>query len=134
LHARFTLTKGTPKARAISPCDASPLAISWLVKNRNDLKSSAGWWNTGRCPLNLEIAVGRLREAQEAELQADCGIPSGTFSVLRADDASRIKPASCVYRPEPTAISRLKYQTTPSRSGKASSLVIAVLLLGKIGS
>jgi hypothetical protein len=55
----------------------------------------------------LEIAVGRLREAQEAELQADCGIPSGTFSVLRADDASRIKPASCVYQPEPTAISRL---------------------------
>jgi hypothetical protein len=53
----------------------------------------------------LEIAVGRLREAQEAELQADCGIPSGTFSVLRADDASRIKPAPCVYRPEPTAIS-----------------------------
>jgi hypothetical protein len=61
---------------------------------------------------NLEIAVGRLREAQEAELQADCGIPSCTFSVLRADDASRIKPASCVYRPEPTAISRFNGFTT----------------------
>jgi hypothetical protein len=28
--------------------------------------------------------------------------------MLRADDASRIKPASCDYRPEPTAISRVK--------------------------
>jgi hypothetical protein len=31
----------------------------------------------------------------------------GGLSLLRVDDASRIKPSACVYRPEPTAISRL---------------------------
>jgi glycosyltransferase involved in cell wall biosynthesis len=55
---------------------------------------------------NLETSVGRLRDAQEAEVQADCGISSCTSSVLRADDASRIKPASCADRPEPTDVSR----------------------------
>jgi hypothetical protein len=54
------------------------------------------------------FSVKPRNRSWEAELQADCGIPSCTFSVLRADDASRIKPASCVYRPEPTAISRVK--------------------------
>jgi hypothetical protein len=39
--------------------------------------------------MNLEKALGRLREEQKAEAQAVFGIPSCTSSVLRADDASR---------------------------------------------
>jgi hypothetical protein len=78
LQARFTLTRGTPKAREISLCEALPLAMSWLVKKRNEAMSVTGWLKTGRCPL--------------------------------------------------------KYQTTASLSSKASSLVIGVLLAGKIGS
>lgn len=72
-------------------------------------------WSEADAVINLDSAVGRLREAQEAELQADCGIPpsnlDGTSSVLRADDASRIKPASCDYRPELTADSRFNEGT-----------------------
>jgi hypothetical protein len=42
LQARFTLTNGTPKAREISLCDALPLMMSWLVKNRKEAISSTG--------------------------------------------------------------------------------------------
>jgi len=54
LQARFTLTKGTPKAREISLCEALPLAMSWLVKNRNEAISVTGWLKTGRCPLKYQ--------------------------------------------------------------------------------
>jgi len=54
LQARFTLTKGTPKAREISLCEALPLAMSWLVKNRNEAMSVTGWLKTGRCPLKYQ--------------------------------------------------------------------------------
>ncbi len=68
--------------------------------------------------VTLETAVGRLRDAQEAEVQADCGISSCTSSVLRADDASRIKPASCADRPEPTAVFRVTRRELPAIARK----------------
>jgi len=40
IDAHITLTIGTPKARDISLCEAVPLAMSWLLKNRNDPLSS----------------------------------------------------------------------------------------------
>ena len=38
LQDRLTVTSGTPKAREISPCEALPLEMSWLVKKRNEAK------------------------------------------------------------------------------------------------
>jgi hypothetical protein len=46
--ACFTVTSGTPKALEIWLCEALPLAMSWLVKNRNDAISSTGRVKTGR--------------------------------------------------------------------------------------
>jgi len=51
LQARFTVTSGTPNALEIWLCDALPLAMSWLVKKRNEAMSSAGCVKTGRWPL-----------------------------------------------------------------------------------
>ena len=48
---RFTVPRGTPKARAISPCVAVPLTISCVVKNRKLAKSAVAWVKTGRWPL-----------------------------------------------------------------------------------
>jgi hypothetical protein len=42
---------GTPKARETCPCEALPLMINWLVKKRNEARSSIGWLKTGKCPL-----------------------------------------------------------------------------------
>ena len=51
------LTRGTLKAREISLCEALPLAMSWLVKKRNEEMSVTGWLKTGRGLLKYQTTA-----------------------------------------------------------------------------
>ena len=106
---RFRLDESTPRATRIYSAVANMEIHQVVPLAKTPVEKLADFSPLAPMkPINLETAVGRRREAQEAEVQADCGIPSSTSSVLRVDDASRINPASCAYRPEPTAVSRIK--------------------------